>query len=155
RKIDDIWPGVHKRCVQYTAESKWQKVEKITPELAKLWVQQMSLWTRTVFKARGYTYAHCPHPEIRRKLYEVLSEEDIVDPRVGMNHRQLLVTSLGKATGQSLADLQNVKPLATTLFTFEMFYNLSSRSWEEGFATSAGHERFLQESGWFAHQAKR
>jgi pyrroloquinoline quinone (PQQ) biosynthesis protein C len=127
----------------------------MTPDLAKLWVQQMSLWTRSIFKMRGHVYANCPHPKIRRKLLEVVTEEDVVDPRVGMNHRQLLATSLGRASGQTLQDLETVRPLPTTLVTVNLFFGIAKRSWEEGMAVASGHERVVRDSGFFSFEANR
>jgi pyrroloquinoline quinone (PQQ) biosynthesis protein C len=109
----------------------------------------MSLWTRTAFKIRGHVYANCPHPKLRQAMLEILKEEDIEDPRVGMNHRQLLATSLGRATGQTLEDLQRVRPLPTTLVTFDILYGIADRSWEEGIAIASGLERVLRDSGYF------
>jgi pyrroloquinoline quinone (PQQ) biosynthesis protein C len=155
RKFADVYVGIKERCLKYTAASKWQQLERMTPGLAKLWVQQMSLWTRTTFKMRGHVYANCPHPRLRQKLLEVVSEEDIVDPRVGMNHRQLLVTSLGRATGQTLEQLAHARPLATTLVTLDTFFAIANRSWEEGIAVASGHERVLRDAGWFGFEANR
>lgn len=153
--VRDVLPGVQKRFNQYMAESKWVNVPKLTPALAKLWVQQMSLWTRSAFKTRGHVYANCPHAELRQKLMEVLSEEDVVDPRVGMNHRTLLAKSLGRASGQSLADLKRVKPLATTLVTFDLLHAIADRSWEEGIGLASGMERVLRDSGYFRFEKRR
>lgn len=155
RKFADAYEGVKDRCFKYWKASKWHNLERMTPEIAALWVQQMSIWTRTVFKMRGHVYANCPHPGLRSALLEIVSEEDIVDPRVGMNHRQLLVSSFGRATGQTLAELTNARPLATTLVAFEMFFNIANRSWQEGIAVASGHERVLRDSGWFGFEVKR
>jgi pyrroloquinoline quinone (PQQ) biosynthesis protein C len=155
RKFADVYPGVKDRCLKYTAASKWQQVERMTPGLAKLWVQQMSLWTRTTFKMRGHVYANCPHPKLRQKLLEVVAEEDIVDPRIGMNHRQLLVSSFGRATGQRLEDLERARPLPTTLVTLDIFFAIANRTWEEGIAIASGHERVLRDSGFFGFEARR
>ena len=156
RKFADVYPAIKERCLKYAAASKWENVDRMTPGLAKLWVQQLSLWTRSAFKARGYAYASCPHPELRSRLLETVTEEDVVDPRVGMNHRQLLATSLGRATGQDLADLQAVKPLATTLITLDIFHGVANRTWEEGVAiVGGGHEKVLKDTGYFGRQASR
>jgi pyrroloquinoline quinone (PQQ) biosynthesis protein C len=155
RRFADVYEGVKSRCIKYNAASKWLNVDPMTPELAKLWVQQMSIWTRTIFKMRGHVYANCPHPALRQKMLEIVSEEDIVDPRVGMNHRQLLITSFGKATGQSLAALEKARPLATSLITFDTFFNIANRSWEEGIAIASGHERVLRDCGWFGFEVGR
>ena len=155
RKCKDVYPAIRERCVQYTNASKWQKLENMTPGIAKLWVQQMSIWTRSIFKMRGHAYANCPHPLLRRKLLEVVQEEDIVDPRVGMNHRQMLARSFGEATGQSLKDLEKVRPLATTQITIDLFHGIADKSWMEGFAISSGHERILKDTGFFKVELKR
>jgi pyrroloquinoline quinone (PQQ) biosynthesis protein C len=155
RRFSDIYPSIRARCDKYWHASKWYNLETVTPDLAKLWVQQMSIWTRTAFKIRGHVYANCPHPELRLKMLEIVGEEDVVDPRCGMNHRQLLATSFGKATGQTLEDLRQAKPLATTLITFEIFYGIANRSWEEGIAVASGQERVLRDSGFFRHEYHR
>lgn len=155
RKFAEIYEGVKDRCFKYTHASKWYGLERMTPEIAALWVQQMSIWTRTVFKMRGHVFANCPHPDLRRALLEIVSEEDIVDPRVGMNHRQLLISSFGRATGQTLEDLTHARPLATTLIAFEMFFAIADRSWQEGIAVASGHERVLRDSGWFGFEGNR
>jgi pyrroloquinoline quinone (PQQ) biosynthesis protein C len=155
RRFADVFPAVKETCMKYTAASKWYNLEKLEPDLVKLWIQQLSIWTRSAFKVRGHVYANCPHPELRMAMLEVVGEEDVIDPRVGMNHRQLLATSLGKASGQSIGDLEKVKPLATTLVTFDILYGIANRSWEEGIALASGLERFLQESGYFLYEAKR
>lgn len=155
RKFDDVYPSIKERCAKYTEASKWYNLDKMTPELAKLWVQQVSIWTRTGFKMRGHAYANCPYPELRRVLLEVVMEEDVVDPRVGMNHRQLMATSAGRATGQSLDDLKQVRPLATTLVCFDIFYGVANRSWEEAFAFPSGHERVIRDIGYFKFEANR
>jgi pyrroloquinoline quinone (PQQ) biosynthesis protein C len=155
RRVADVLPRMQARFDKHMAASKWRNISRMTPELAKLWVQQMSLWTRSAFKIRGHVYANCPHPELRQKMLEVLSEEDIVDPRVGMNHRQLLATSLGRATGQTLDDLNRVKPLATTLVTFDILYGIADRSWEEGIAVASGLERVLRDGGYFRFEKER
>lgn len=155
RKFADVYPAMKKRFEQHMGASKWCNVEKLTPELAKLWVQQLSLWTRSTFKIRGHVYANCPHPELRQKLLEVLTEEDIVDPRVGMNHRMLLASSLGQATGQSIDDLKKVKPLATTLVTFDILFGIADRSWEEGMGVASGLERVLRDGGYFRFERER
>jgi pyrroloquinoline quinone (PQQ) biosynthesis protein C len=155
RKFADVYPAIKQRFIQYMRESKWMRVAPMTPDLAKLWVQQMSLWTRTAFKIRGHVYANCPHPALRRAMLEILSEEDVEDPRVGMNHRQLLATSLGRATGQALADLGAVRPLPTTLVTFDILYGIADRSWEEGIAVASGLERVLRDSGYFRFEHDR
>ncbi len=155
RRFADVYEGVKERCLKYTAASKWHRLPRMTPEIAKLWVQQMSLWTRSIFKMRGHVYAHCPHPKLRQRLLEVVSEEDVVDPRVGMNHRQLLATSLGRASGQTLQDLERVRPLPTTLVTVDLFFGIAKRSWEEGMAVASGHERVVRDSGFFSFEANR
>ncbi len=155
RRFADVYVGVKERCLKYTAASKWHRLPRMTPEIAKLWVQQMSLWTRSIFKMRGHVYAHCPHPKRRQKLLEVVSEEDIVDPRVGMNHRQLLATSLGRASGQTLRDLEGVRPLPTTLVTIDLFFGIAKRSWEEGIAVASGLERVLRDGGYFRFEHDR
>lgn len=155
RGFKDIYPGILEECTKYMHASKWFNLERLEPGLVRLWVAQLSLWTRTSFKVRGHVYANCPHPELRRALLEVVSEEDIVDPRVGMNHRQLLATSLGKASGQTLAMLTEAKPLATTLVTFDILYGIANRTWEEGIALASGMERVMQQSGYFKHDAMR
>jgi pyrroloquinoline quinone (PQQ) biosynthesis protein C len=155
RRFAEVFPPIKERCLRYMAASKWYNLEKLEPNLVKLWIQQMSLWTRSAFKLRGHVYANCPHPELRIKLLEVVREEDVVDPRVGMNHRQLLVSSLGRASGQALADLEKVRPLPTTLVTFDILYGIANRSWEEGIALASGNERVLQESGYFRFEANR
>ena len=155
RKFADVYPSIRKRFDQYMAASKWRNLPKLTPELTKLWVQQMSLWTRSAFKIRGHVYARCPHPELRQKMLEILEEEDVVDPRVGMNHRQLLAQSMGRATGQSLKDLQKVQPLPTTLVTFDILYGIANRSWEEGIAVASGLERMLRDGGYFKFEHDR
>lgn len=155
RRFADVYEGVKERCLKYTAASKWHRISRMTPGLAKLWVQQMSLWTRSIFKMRGHVYANCPHPLLRQKLLEVVSEEDIVDPRIGMNHRQLLATSLGRASGQTLGDLEAVRPLPTTLVTINLFFGIAKRTWEEGIAVASGHERVVRDSGFFSFEANR
>ena len=155
RKFADIRPSIQKRFDQYMAESKWCNVPKLTPGLAKLWVQQMSLWTRSAFKVRGHVYANCPHPLLRQKLLEVLGEEDVKDPRVGMNHRELLATSFGRATGQRLSDLKRVKPLPTTLVTLNVLFGIADRGWEEGIGLASGLERVLRDSGYFGFEKRR
>jgi pyrroloquinoline quinone (PQQ) biosynthesis protein C len=155
RKFADVYPAMRKRYEQYMAASKWCNVNPMTTELAKLWVQQLSIWTRTGFKVRGHAYANCPHPELRKKMLEVLGEEDVVDPRIGMNHRMLLCTSLGKATGQTLDDLKKVKPLPTTLVCFDILFGMADRTWEEGIAMASGHERMLRDGGYFRFERER
>ncbi len=155
RKFDDVYPAIKDRFCKYMEASKWCNVEKLTPELVALWVQQMSLWTRSAFKIRGHVYALCPHPELRNAMLEILTEEDLEDPRVGMNHRELLATSLGRASGQSLEDLKRVKPLPTTLVTFDILYGIANRSWIEGIAVGSGLERVLQDSGYFGFEQRR
>lgn len=155
RRFADVYEGIKERCIKYSNASKWYAVDPMTPELAKLWVQQMSIWTRTIFKMRGHVYANCPHPALRLKMLEIVSEEDVVDPRVGMNHRQLLVSSFGKATGQTLAELEGARPLATSLITFDTFFAIANRSWEEGVAIASGHERVLRDCNWFKFEADR
>ncbi len=155
RRFADVYKNVKSRCIKYNAASKWYGVDPMTRELAQIWVQQMSIWTRTIFKMRGHVYANCPHPDLRQKMLEIVSEEDIVDPRVGMNHRQLLVTSFGKATGQTLDDLEKAQPLATSLMTFDIFHGIADRTWEEGIAIASGHERVLRDCEWFKFEANR
>lgn len=155
RKFKDVFPSILEECRKYMLASKWYNLEKLEPELVRLWIAQLSLWTRTSFKVRGHVYANCPHPELRLALLEVVGEEDIVDPRVGMNHRQLLATSLGKATGQSLEDLAKVRPLPTTLITFDILYGIANRTWEEGMGLASGMERVMQELGYFGYDARR
>lgn len=150
-----VFPGVQETCDKYMRASKWYNLKKITPELAQLFVQQLSIWTRTTFKVRGYVYANCPHPEMRMKMLEVVGEEDVVDPRVGMNHRQLLATSLGKASGQSLEALSQADPLPTTITCFNILYGIAGRTWEEGVGVASGLERIIQESGYFLYEAER
>lgn len=155
RRFADVYPAIKRRFEQYSRESKWMRVSPMTPGLARLWVQQMSLWTRSAFKIRGHVYANCPHPALRRAMLEILSEEDVEDPRVGMNHRQLLATSLGRAAGVTLDDLAAVRPLPTTLVTFDILYGIADRSWEEGIAVASGLERVLRDSGYFRFEHDR
>ncbi len=155
RKFKDVFPEIKETCMKYMYASKWYRLEKIEPELAKFWIQQLSIWTRSAFKVRGHVYANCPHPELRMAMLEVVGEEDVVDPRIGMNHRQLLATSLGKASGQTMAELENAQPLATTLVTFDILFGIANRSWEEGIALASGMERVMQESGYFLYDARR
>lgn len=155
RKFADVYPGMRTRFAQYMAASKWCNVEKLTPELARLWVQQLSLWTRSAFKVRGHVYANCPHPGLRQKMLEVLGEEDVEDPRVGMNHRVLLANSLGRATGQTLDDLKQAKPLPTTLVTFDILFGIANRTWEEGIGLASGLERVLRDGGYFRFEKER
>ncbi|HSV83346.1 MAG TPA: iron-containing redox enzyme family protein [Ramlibacter sp.] len=151
----DILPGLIEECTKYMHASKWYNLEKLEPGLVKLWIEQLSLWTRSAFKVRGHVYAHCPHPEIRLALLDVVGEEDVEDPRIGMNHRQLLVTSLGKASGWTLQELENAKPLPALLVTFEILFAVCKRTWIEGIALTAGMERMLQECGYFKLDARR
>ena len=88
-------------------------------------------------------------------MLDVVGEEDVVDPRIGMNHRQLLATTLGKATGQSLSDLEKAEPLATTLVCFDILFGIGNRTWQEGIALASGMERVMQESGYFLFDARR
>ncbi len=155
RKFADVYPAIKERFDHYMASSKWICLPKMTPELAALWVEQMSLWTRTVFKIRGHVYSNCPHPKLRLAMLEVLSEEDVEDPRVGMNHRQLLATSLGRAAGRTLDELKKAEPLATTLITFDLLYGIANRSWEEGIAVASGLERVVRDSGFFRFEHDR
>lgn len=155
RSFADVYPSIKDRCDKYMSASTWYKLETVTPELARLYVQQLSIWTRTTFKIRGHVYSNCPHPELRRVLLEVVGEEDIVDPRVGMNHRQLLATSLGRASGQSLEELERAQPLATTLVTFDILYGIANRTWEEGIAIASGLERVVRDAGYFGFEASR
>ena len=155
RKFKDIYPAALDRSNKIVAASKWHQVETMTPELAGLFVRQLSIWSRSLFKMRGNAYAICPHPVLRGLLMEIAGEEDVVDPRIGMNHRQLVATSLGKALGLSLADLEKAQPLATTLVTFDIFFGIAARSWEEGIAISSGHERLIRDSGFFGFEVNR
>jgi pyrroloquinoline quinone (PQQ) biosynthesis protein C len=155
RKFADVYPGILEECIKYMHSTRWYNLEKFEPDLVKLWVTQLSLWTRSAFKSRGHVYANCPHPELRMALLEVVGEEDVVDPRIGMNHRQLLVTSLGAASGQTLAELEAAQPLITTLTTFNLLFGIANRSWVEGMAMASGMERVMQESGYFLHDARR
>ena len=88
-------------------------------------------------------------------MLEVLAEEDVEDPRIGMNHRTLLATSLGRATGQTIDDLKKVKPLPTTLVTFDILFGIANRSWEEGIGFASGHERMLRDGGYFRFEKER
>ena len=88
-------------------------------------------------------------------MLEVLAEEDVEDPRVGMNHRALLITTMGRATGQTLDDLKKVKPLATTLVTFDILFGIANRSWEEGLGLASGLERMLRDGGYFRFEKER
>jgi pyrroloquinoline quinone (PQQ) biosynthesis protein C len=155
RKFADIYPGIKERFDSYMASSKWICLPKMTPDVATLWVEQMSLWTRTVFKIRGHVYSNCPHPKLRLAMLDVLKEEDVADPRIGMNHRQLLASSLGKAAGRTLDDLRKVEPLPTTLITFDLLYDIANRSWEEGIAVASGLERVVRDSGFFRFEQDR
>ena len=151
----DVLPDLIVECRKYMSASKWCNLEKLDIDLVRFWVPQLSLWTRSAFKCRGHVYANCPHPDLRMALLEVVGEEDVVDPRVGMNHRQLFSTSIGKACGMSLEDLEQAKPLATTLVTFDVLYGIANRSWLEGIAFTSGLERILQEIGYFGFEARR
>lgn len=151
----DLLPDLLDECTKYMQESRWYNLEKLDLDLVRFWVPQLSLWTRTTFKMRGLVYAMCPYPDVRMAMLEVVGEEDIVDPRVGMNHRQLMATSLGEACGYTLEDLSNAKPLITTLVTFDILYGITARSWEEGLALTSGLERMLQQNGVFRREAQR
>lgn len=151
----DVLPGLLEECIKYMHASKWYNLEKLDIDLVRFWVPQLSLWTRSAFKTRGHVYANCPHPNFRMALLEIVGEEDVVDPRVGMNHRQLMATTMGKACGMSLEDLEKARPLPTTLITFDILYALADRSWIEGIAMNSGIERIIQESGYFGYEARR
>lgn len=155
RKFADWFPGVLAECEKISKASRWYNLEKMTPELAKIFVQQLSLWTRSAFKVRGHVIAICPHADLRLTLMEVMGEEDVEDPRIGMNHRQLMAKSLGQASGQSIADLEKVQPLPTTLLTFDTLFNIATRSWVEGVAFTSGTERVMRETGYFRLDAHR
>jgi pyrroloquinoline quinone (PQQ) biosynthesis protein C len=155
RKFKDVFPGILEECIKIMQASKWYQLEKLDPELAKICISQLSLWTRSTFKVRGHVYANCPYPELRLALLEVVGEEDVVDPRINMNHRQLLATSLGKASGQSLEELTAAKPLPTTLACFNLLFGIANRTWIEGIALASGMERVMQESGYFRYDARR
>jgi pyrroloquinoline quinone (PQQ) biosynthesis protein C len=155
RKFSDIFPDLKSECMKIMQASKWYGLEKLEPEMVRLWIPQFSLWTRSTFKLRGLAYAHCPHPDLRLTLLDIIGEEDVIDPRVGMNHRQLFASTLANASGQSMEELADARPLPTTLVTFNILHGAANRTWEEGIALSSGLERMLQECGYFRYDAMR
>ncbi len=155
RKFSDIYPAALERSNKYVHASKWYNLDRLTPEIARTFVEQLSIWSRSLFKMRGHAYALCPHPELRRVLLDIVQEEDIVDPRVGMNHRQLVAQSLAQGAGLTMSDLEAARPLATTMVTIDTFFAIANRSWEEGVAIGSGHERLIRDAGWFGFEVNR
>jgi len=62
RKFKEVFPGILEECIKIMQASKWYQLEKLDPELAKICISQLSLWTRSTFKVRGHVYANCPYP---------------------------------------------------------------------------------------------
>lgn len=155
KSFAEMYASALDRSNKYFYASKWHNLDKMTPEIARAFVEQLSIWSRSLFKMRGHAYALCPYPGLRRVLLEIVQEEDVVDPRVGMNHRQLVARSLARGAGLTLADLEDARPLATTMVTIDTFFGIASRSWEEGIAIGSGHERLVRDADWFGLEAKR
>jgi pyrroloquinoline quinone (PQQ) biosynthesis protein C len=118
--------------------------EPITMGRARMWVMQHRLNTRqrnSVLKLRVAT--NCPDWDTRLQIIEACADEVIADEKYGHGkpHWQHL-EELGVSLGMRLEDVQNARPLDSTLLCWSAWDGLMSNThWLEGVIANTCAER--------------
>ena len=108
----------------------------MTLERARIYLLQLSLYTR---KRRDYwpqVAANCPELEVKQRIMEHEYEELVEDEHSKHGHLDLILRQ-GKEVGLSVEDILQAEPLPTTKAAlYGWFWIARHRSWQESIAAS-------------------
>jgi len=125
----------------YNLSLEWVSFSKdhLTVEAARVLVQQWASFTRHSRQCWAYVVGNCPHVEVRKFVVtENLYEEEAME---GHSHFEILVR-MGTALGLSREEIENAKPLPTTVVAMHAWEALTkNRTWYEGLAAKSVLER--------------
>lgn len=95
-------------------------------------------YIRNLYSSRFASANHssCPVPEVRKRLLEVIQDEEESEPGSPPSHAQLML-KFGLAIGLKEEEIIHARPLATTLTFIDTIMNLSRGHWLEGMAFRA------------------
>lgn len=130
---------------KHVADCQWNlkwvaySKDRLTPEGAKVLVQQWGIFTRHSRRCWAYVVGNCPHVEIRKFVVtENLYEEEAIE---GQSHFDLMVR-MGEALGLGSEEIANARPLPSTVVALHAWETLTkNRTWYEGLAAKAVLER--------------
>jgi len=95
-------------------------------------------YLRNLYSSRfaSANHSNCPIPEVRKRLLEVIQDEEEAEPGSPPSHARLMV-KFGLATGLKEEEIVHARPLATTLTFIDTIKSLSRGHWLEGMAFRA------------------
>lgn len=115
---------------------------KITPERAKLYMLQSSIYVSHRRSYWAQVAANAPVMEVKKRIFEHEYEELVKDEYSDVGHFDLIFRQ-GKEVGLSQEDFLNAEPLPTTMAaTYGWWWITRNRPWQEGLAASSSAEWF-------------
>jgi pyrroloquinoline quinone (PQQ) biosynthesis protein C len=109
---------------------------KMTPERARVYLLQLSLYTRKRRDFWPQVAANCPELEVKQRIMEHEYEELVEDEHSKHGHLDLILRQ-GKEVGLSVEDILQAEPLPTTKAAiYGWFWIARHRPWQESIAAS-------------------
>ncbi|NIO10141.1 MAG: hypothetical protein GTO40_19900 [Deltaproteobacteria bacterium] len=95
-------------------------------------------YIRNLYSSRfaSANHSNCPIPEVRKRLLDVIQDEEESEPGRPPSHAQLML-KFGLATGLQRDEIIHAKALPTTMTFIDAIMNLSRGHWLEGMAFRA------------------
>jgi pyrroloquinoline quinone (PQQ) biosynthesis protein C len=95
-------------------------------------------YIRNLYSSRfaSANHSNCPIPEVRKRLLEVIRDEEESEPGSSPSHAQLML-KFGLAAGLKEEEVIHATPYHTTLTFVDTIMNLSRGHWLEGMAFRA------------------
>jgi pyrroloquinoline quinone (PQQ) biosynthesis protein C len=109
---------------------------KMTPERARIYLLQLSLYTRRRRDFWPQVAANCPEMEVKQRIMEHEYEELVEDEHSKHGHLDLILRQ-GKEVGLSVSEILEAEPLPTTKAAiYGWFWIARHRPWPESIAAS-------------------
>ena len=109
---------------------------KMTTERARIYLLQLSLYTRKRRDFWPQVAANCPELEVKQRIMEHEYEELVEDEHSKHGHLDLILRQ-GKEVGLSVEDILQAEPLPTTKAAmYGWFWIARHRPWQESIAAS-------------------
>ena len=139
KEIEEGLKAPHRNLAEHPLIEKINRRE-LTRSQLKGMVMQVTLQTTEIVRWIGSLYADCPYPEVRRKIFMNLYEEELGAFSNSKAHFELCA-DCARALGATEEELATAKPLPAThrLILFGEV-QLRSRPWVVGFGTAMGFE---------------
>ena len=130
KAVKEGMPGIRHSFTKMVYEGRATKDD--LRDLAK------QTYIRNLYSSRFASANHssCPVPEVRKRLLEVIQDEEESEPGSPPSHAQLML-KFGLATGLKEEEIIHARPLPTTLTFVDTIMNLSRGHWLEGMAFRA------------------